>query len=139
MLIALIKAIRRMKQGVEIRNERNFIITAIKYETYKIAKKLIDYDRSLIFLEDMKLDGFGYEIGWEDTVEGGVISFDNLFSSIKGERERYMVHILIGDEGYTRYKLRAKLKVGWPYMAELEEQVRDKMRELIKRRVENNN
>lgn len=138
MTIALIKAIRRMKQGVEIRNERNFIITAIKYETYKIAKELIDYDRFTNYLEDMRLCSFGYEIGWEDMIEGGVLSYDNLFASIKSKEDAYMVRIIIGDKGYTRYNLRAELKVGWPYMTELENRVVSRMKELIKRRVEMN-
>jgi hypothetical protein len=137
MLIELIKIIKRIKNGEVRKSAPNLVITALKYKCYDLARKYIDEDRTKKYLEDIKLKDRGYEITWEDLIPGSLITYEGLFSHFTKYEEQYMVRIILGERGYTKYKLRNEIKRGWDYMAELENRVREEIAELIKRRCGN--
>lgn len=132
MMIVLIKAIRRIKKG-EIESEKNYVITCLKYAAFKMAKTLITYDKTTVFLEDLKgTQDHEKALEWLDLFDLGVIDYDSLFSVFETVEERYMVMIIIKFNGYSRRKLRSILKVEWDYIAKLEVRVKEKLVEIIK-------
>ena len=134
MMVALINSIKRIKRG-EIRSQQNYIITHLKYETYKMAKKLIDYDKCTRYLEDFKPKGFTPDrpTSWENIFkEFGIVDIERIPEFFESYEERYMVMCILGVKGYRKDYLRAELKRAWPYVNELEERVKDKLVEIVK-------
>lgn len=135
MMIALINAIKRIKRG-EITSEQNYIITHLKYEVYKLAKKMIDYDRCTFYLEDFKPfknNDATNPVSWENAFKRfGIANIEKLPDFFESYEEKYMCAVLLGLSGYTKTQLRDNLQKGWPYVNELEERVKEKLVELIK-------
>lgn len=134
MMVALVNAIKRIKRG-EIRSEQNYIITHLKYETYKMAKKLIDFDRCTFYLEDMRPKWMDPSdaTNWENAFKRfGITDLQVILSSFESYEERYMVMCLFQMDGYRKDKLRAELKRGWPYINKLEERCKERLAEMIK-------
>lgn len=132
MMIVLIRAIRRIKKG-EIKSEQNYVITVLKYAAYSMAKKLISYDKTTSFLEDMRGNkGIDSTAEWIDLFDLGVLNYESVFSCFESIEERYMIMILIKRKGYSRRKLREILEVEWSYMTKLEVRVKEKLVEIIK-------
>ena len=112
MMVALINSIKRIKRG-EIRSQQNYIITHLKYETYKMAKKLIDYDKCTRYLEDFKPKGFTPDrpTSWENIFkEFGIVDIERIPEFFESYEERYMVMCILGIKGYRKDYLRAELK-----------------------------
>lgn len=132
MMVVLIKAVRRIKKG-EISSEQNYVITCLKYAAFKMAKDLISYDKTTVFLEDLKTtEDRGKAIEWLDLLDLSSISCETVLRAFEIEEERLMILVILGVEGHTRRKLREKLKVEWAYMTRLENRVKEKLVEIIK-------
>lgn len=135
MVISLIKAIKRIKRG-EIRSLQNYIITSLKFTAFKMAKKLITYDRATAYLEDLTITKgksyFDQAMDWQDLFDMGCFSYESILSTFDSFEERYMVMILIRRKGFTKRDLRERLECSWEYISELEHRTKEKLRELIK-------
>lgn len=142
MMVSLIKAIRRIKRG-EIRSNQNYIITSLKFTAYKMAKKLITYDRTTAYLEDLTITKgksfFDQALDWQDLFDMGCFSYETILSTFDNFEERYMVMILIKRKSYSKRDLRERLKCPWDYVNELEHRTKEKLRELIKLYTGDNN
>jgi hypothetical protein len=135
MYLALVKAIKRIHKG-EIRSERNYIISILKFAAFKMAKKLIAYDKVHYYLEDLglKKDGRKFEsvMQWQDLFDMGCLPYEKIFNCFTDWEEKYMVLILLDMDGYTKRKFREKVGKSWPYVSELEHRVKEKLTEIIK-------
>jgi len=131
MMIELIKSIQRIKKG-EIRSERNYVITALKFKTFKIAKKLITYDRSTIYLDDLVKNWHG-EIEWENLMLGsGVFDIEQVISYIQDPNDQYLLMCILKVKGYKRTILKEKLDLTWEDLYKKEEDLKEKLVEIIR-------
>lgn len=131
MMIELIHSIKRIKNG-EIRSERNYVITALKFKCYKIAKKLITYDRSTIYLSDLVKNWHG-EIEWDNLILGtNMFDIEQIISYITEEDDRYIFMCILKMDGYRRAILKEKLGISWEELYQKEEDLKEKLVETIK-------
>lgn len=132
MMIVLIKAIKRIKKG-EITSQKNYVITVLKYAAYKMAKKLIDYDKNTFFLEDLKSNlVIDSTAEWLDLFDLGIVDYESVFSVFETVEERYMIMVIIKRNGYSRRGARELLDCEWDYILKLEKRVKEKLIEVIK-------
>lgn len=134
MMIALIQAIKRIMNG-EIRSEKNYVITALKYKAFSIAEKIIDYDKYTVYLEDIvkdkdKRDSFS----WENMItESSTLDLEKVLSVITEPEEQYMLFVIIGRDGYSQTGFKNLFnKESWDEVLEVETYVKEKIIEIIK-------
>jgi hypothetical protein len=131
MLIAMIVAIRRIRRN-EIHSIQNYLITTMKYAAYKMAKKVIEYDRRTVFLNDFRYKYSDETLEWQNLFDLGCFSYEAILSSFETFEERLMVMNIMEKEGYSKRFIRNKLKCCWGYIEELEKRTKEKLLELIK-------
>ena len=135
MMVALIKAIKRIKRG-EIRNERNYVITTLMGAAYRISKKLIAYDEVMVYLEDIGIgsseggDEFYYE--WEDFMEMGCLPYERIFAIFTAEEDQWLIKNMMGVKGYSKTELKEKTDWSWGEMKARETYIKEKLVEIIK-------
>lgn len=134
MMIALIGAIKRIKNG-EIKSEKNYVITCMKYRAFRIAKKLIEYDKNTIYLNDYipKSDKYKNSRGWDWMVsDSSTIDFDLLVATLENPLEQYVFMLILEMDGYSRTDLKETFNLEWEDIPKLEHEVKEKIIEILR-------